>query len=97
MWLYKRAATREGGHKPSGSSSCEVTGGDGHKYNEIARDHGGPLEEKLENGRQMLTNTGKSPKGNKRLASVSGGKSARLNGNESGVSRRPGHCRSMVC
>lgn len=45
----------------------------------------------------MLINIGKSFKGNKRLVSVSGGKSVRLNGNESGVSRRFGYCRSMVC
>lgn len=51
MWLYKRVVIREGGYKFLGSSSCEVIGGDGYKYNEIVRDYGGFLEEKLENGR----------------------------------------------
>lgn len=42
----------------------------------------------------MLTNTGKSPKGNMRLVSDNGGKSAWLRGKEFGVSKRPGYQRN---
>lgn len=49
------------------------------------------MEGKPENGRRMLTNTGKSPKGNMRLVSDNGGKSAWLRGKEFGVSKRPGY------
>lgn len=43
-------------------------------YNEIARANGGALGEMLDNGRRMVSNAGKSPKGNVRSASDNGEK-----------------------
>lgn len=86
-----RADTGGEGCDPSGGGSCEVTGVDGLKYKETARDNGGTPEKWPENERQMISNTGWMAKGNMGLTSDNGGKSAWLNGKESGVMRRPGH------
>lgn len=79
------------GHDRSDRGLWTQQQGDGHKYSEVARDKAGPLEGKLEDGRRMLTNTGKIPKGNTRLAGDNRGKSVWLKGKESGVTRRPRH------
>lgn len=79
---------------PQTKVAVNLQQGDGHKYNEVARDDGGPLEGKLENGRWMLTNTGKILKGNMRLAGDNRGKSVWRKGKGSGVTRKPGHEKS---
>lgn len=72
---------------PQAEVAVKLQQGDGPKYNEVARDNGGSVEGKPENGRRMLANTDEIPKGNLRLASDSGGESAWLQGKESGASR----------
>lgn len=90
MWPYARLTQVKEDMIPQAEVAVKLQQGDDPKYNEVARDNGGPVEGKPENGRRMLTNTDKIPKRNMRLASDNGGKSAWLKGKESGVSRRPG-------
>lgn len=55
---------------------------------------GGTLGGKKENGRQVSSSPGKSPEGDRRLASDNGEKCTWSNPKENGISRRPGHRRS---
>lgn len=74
---------------PQADVAVKSQGGDGHKQDDVDEDNGGTPEGKLENDRRMISNAGKHPQGHTRLGSDNGGRSAWLNGKESGVSRRP--------